>query len=501
MQHRIKTFLPSSLALLLMLVMIWTTALPAAAASPDDWFAVSGTCAQADGNQYNSGTLQLLPMDNGCVLFELDVMKGSESEDWSDDFLLSGTFVVEEDGTGTWEEETEAGSVSLRFTLADQTVTVTQKGKLPLPVEGDYTWLEPYFEVTADMAGELVEGLPTATTSLNGNNGAYRLEFSELMVDGWFHDLKAVFVDSGALIGEFLIANDLSAVYRIDTETPMLIYGSADAMMAAAVDVYPEDGDLPETVVQLDGKTSLAEGNAEAAPYSVALVDAKPSSAQVKVGETAQVLPVTPGQIPVTYVCTSDKSAVATVDEAGIITGVAPGTAIISGTLTVDGVEKPFQFEVDVWAPSIQPLQIVAEVPVGGSATMQAKVVGLDQPLKWSVSDNAVAEIDADTGILKGKKDGTVQLLAQAGDLQREWTVAIGQGDAAAPDGASASSATGMDEGANEGTGDGRQNEPEDGPVDHSGVIVLAIAGVLVVALLVGAGVLLAQRGRKSKGR
>jgi hypothetical protein len=44
--------------------------------------------------------------------------------------------------------------------------------------------------------------------------------------------MKAVFTDTGALIGEFLIANDLSAVYRIDTENPSHLWVS-DSMMAA----------------------------------------------------------------------------------------------------------------------------------------------------------------------------------------------------------------------------------------------------------------------------
>ncbi len=483
------------LAVTFVLATIRVNAFPVMAASPGDWSALSGSFAQADGSQYNSGKLQLLPLDSGCVLFELAVMKGSEAEAWTDDFLMSGTFVIGEDGSGTWEDETESGAVSLRFTLAGQTVTVTQKGRLPLPVDGAYTWLEPNLEVTADMAGELVEGLPTAATSLNANNGAYRLEFSDIGVDGWFYELKAVFGDNGAMLGEFLIAKDLSAVYRIDTEEPLLLYGSANAMMAAMIDVYPEEGEMPATVASADAALPEEDTDDEATPYAVAVVDAVPSSPQVKVGETAQVVPVVPGHIPATFVCTSDKPDVAAVDAAGTITGVAPGTAVLSGTLSVDGAEKPFRFEVDVWAPAIQPLQILAAVPVGGSAVMQAKVVGLDMPLQWRVSDNSLAEIDAATGVLKGKKDGKVQLVAQAGDLKREWTVAIGNAGAAAPSdmsGAASSPAS------SESAANSPEVGPADGPVDSSGPAILATAGVFALVL---AGVLWIVLARRRKLR
>jgi len=420
------------------------------------------------------------------VLFEFDVMKGSESEDYAEDFLLPGTFVVEEDGTGTWEEETEAGKVSVRFVLEGQTVTVTQKGNLPLSVAGIYTWLEPGYEVTAETAGELVEGLATAATSLNSNNGAYRLEFSDVEVDDWFYDLKALFEDSGELIGEFLIARDLSAVYRIDTDLPMLIFGAADAMMQAVHEVIPEEGEVPATVSQPEGGTDSGE---ELPSYVVPLVDAVPSTSQLKVGETAKVVPVTPGNVPATLICTSKNPDVASVDESGTLTGIAPGTAVITGTLTVDGVEKPFLFEVDVWSPAIMPLNILASVPVGGSVTMQARPVGVEDSLRWSVSDASLAEVDAETGVFKGLKAGEVLLAAQAGDLKREWKVRIGEGTAmegltetvAPSESAEAVDAAGEEE-----------------PENQSGLFILVGSGAIILA---GAGLLgfLIRKRRKIK--
>ena len=391
------------MTVIMALILCWMWRLPILAVSADDWYAVSGTFNQTDGSQYNNGKLQLLPLDNGCVLFELDVMQGSEAEDISKDFRLPGTFFVEEDGTGTWQEETENGKVSLQFVLDSETVTVIQTGILPIPVEGTYIWLEESLEVTPESAGALLEGLATATTSLNHNNGEYRLEMSDIEVDGWFYDIKATFVDTGALIGEFLIANDLSAVYRIDTEYPILIYGSADSMMAAVRSVEAEE--VGEATAVSSSETSQEEPEIlDDSLYTIPLVDAMPSLSTLPVGKTANVLSVTPGNIPSVITCVSENSEIATVDTDGVITGVSPGKAVIAGKLNVDGSEKDFRFEITVFATSIQALDIKTNIKIGETFTMSAKPVGVTDMISWSVSDTEMAEIDAITGKLIGKK-------------------------------------------------------------------------------------------------
>ncbi|AET69283.1 Ig-like domain-containing protein [Desulfosporosinus orientis DSM 765] len=425
-------------ALLMTFLLCLTGYLPVQAASPDDWYGVSGTFNQKDGNQYNSGKLQLLPLDNGGVLFELDVMQGSEAEDMTTDFRLSGTFHVEENGTGTCEEETESGLVSLRFVLDGDTVTVTQTGTLPVPVEGIYIWLEKSLEVTPESAGELLEGLATAATSLNHNNGEYRLEMSDTEVDGWFYDMKAVFADTGVLIGEFLIANDLSAVYRIDTETPILIYGSADSMMKAAHDMVLEKGEEPLTVA--GSETDIGDGLV----YSIPLVTATPSRSALPVGETAKVVSVTPGNVPAMITCTSENPEVASVDADGVITGISPGTATITGTLSVDGSEKAFSFDINVWVKSIQGLDIKTNFQVGETFKMNAQPIGVSDPINWSVSNTDLAEIDASTGVFTGKKEGQLTLIAQSGDLKQEWDVKVGSASASSDVGAKATSNSGF---------------------------------------------------------
>lgn len=411
-------------AVLIAFLMCQPIYLPAQAVSLDDWNGVKGTLIQDGGSQYRDSKLQLFLMDNECVLFEFDLLQGSEAEE-AIDFRLSGTFYMEEDGTGTWEEETENGMVSLLFVLNGNKVSVTQAGTLPISVEGTYTWLEENFEVTEECAGELLEGLATAATSLTSENRPYHLEISNMVVDGWFYNMKAIFTQTGALIGEFLIATDLSAVYRIDTEAPTLIFGSADSMMEAVYEVAADEDEALATVVYADSSEAGTEA-VEVLSYSVPLVYAMPSSSTLNLGEKAKITTVTPGNVPAIITCTSENPEVATVDEDGVIQAVTPGVAVINGTVSVDGSIKAFSFEIDVWSNSIQALDIQTIIPVGESITMKAHAVGVSDPIQWSVSDTDLAGIDADTGIFTGKKEGQLLMIAQAGDLRREWTVTVG---------------------------------------------------------------------------
>lgn len=141
-------------AVLMTFLLCWTGFLSLQAASADDWHTISGTYNKEASDQYNSGKLQLLPLENGGVMFELDVMQGSESEDATTDFNISGTFQAEEDGTGVWEEETEDGLVSLQFVFNGDTVKISQTGTLPVPVEGTYVWLEEHIEIDPNETAE-----------------------------------------------------------------------------------------------------------------------------------------------------------------------------------------------------------------------------------------------------------------------------------------------------------------------------------------------------------
>ena len=77
-----------------------------------------------------------------------------------------------------------------------------------------------------DSATELVRYLTADATGLNTDLGAYTLNYPESLVSGWFDPIYATFDDSGEYLAQFIVAKDLSAVFRVDGETDsVLIYG------------------------------------------------------------------------------------------------------------------------------------------------------------------------------------------------------------------------------------------------------------------------------------
>ncbi len=399
-------------------------------ATSEDGSQIYGTYIKVDADQDSSGKLQLLPVDDSVVLFEFDVVKGNKTDN-NTDFRFPGTLFVDENGMGQWEGDTSDGFVSLTFHWSEKSIEVMQNGSLPASVAGRYTWQRDTMEMTIEAAGALLENLPTAATGLNSNNGVYRLEESEVLVDNWFYHLKAVFADTGAIIGEYLVAKDMSAVYRVDTEAPLLIYGSAAPMMAATYEIGLGDGDGNATLAVWNESGVVNEGmdisEAERATLSIQLVDAAPAASLLEAGKTMPINVRTPGQIPSILTADSGNPAVATVDTEGNIQGLSPGTTSIAGVITLDGVEKPFQFDINVWAPSIEDVNIRTTIPVGTKFNMEVRAVGTEATLKWYTSNPEIADIDPDSGVLTGRKNGKIKLLAVAGDLNKEWDITIGE--------------------------------------------------------------------------
>ena len=84
--------------------------------------------------------------------------------------------------------------------------------------------------IKAATAIKFIESLPSVLTSLNIYNTRYTIEcidtykYSDLCVGGFV--IKAKHTESGNCIGIFLVAADLSSVYRIDDDLgePVLIF-------------------------------------------------------------------------------------------------------------------------------------------------------------------------------------------------------------------------------------------------------------------------------------
>lgn len=293
------------------------------------WNGYFGTLTRQSSSQYNNATLQVKGLDNSVVLFEIDMMEGSEEEDRSSSLQIVGTMLTGEDGSGLYEALKEDGSTeyTIRFDRSEdgQLITVTHTGDTPMNPDGKYDWVDSQIESDAGLAVALLENLPTAATSLNGNIGAYTINYPEESVLNYFYPVTATLDDTKAVLAEYLVCADLSAVWRLDTEdgVPALIYGTAQDMLDKLV--YPEPEATPLLGVVLKGGTLMEPG----------------SSAKIQL------------DLPYPFACSlgqplSSNEAVATVSKDGTVTAHSPGTATITADIVVEDGKRGFTLEITV---------------------------------------------------------------------------------------------------------------------------------------------------------
>ena len=326
---------------LLMIVMLsLLLCLPVYAATPEEWTVVKGTYAKEQNHQ-QSGTLSLMYLDNDVVMFEFFISESSyDQHSENKNFCLAGAFYLDDNGIGIYDNP-KTENVQLTFELSGDTVTVKQAGVLPMSVGGKYRFVNSGIKVTAAAAAEILEQLPTAATSLNHNNGEYKLSMSPEMVDGWFYDVKANFVDTNALIAEFYIAGDMSAVYRVDTDAPILIWGSAQPMLDAAYPINAESL-LGTTMAAAVEESSDSADQVLKANFVLAV----PRSESLAVGDNMPIIVTVPGALDYTMQCRSSDPKVARADGNGKITAVSAGEATITVMVTIDDAKKSFTFTV-----------------------------------------------------------------------------------------------------------------------------------------------------------
>lgn len=331
----------------------------ASAAGSGAWEKAEGAYVWTESAQYSSGMLYVKPIEDELFLFEFKVMRGSEAEDSSYDFTAAGIFAVDDSGLGETEFEVDQKPVKLTFALKGRTIAVKQDGSMPADVSGSYEYLEKNFDISEAAAAAVLEGIAPVKTSLNASNRPYSLVCDDETVDGWFYAVKAVNQPSGREFARFLVAADLSAVYRSDDgEAPILIYGSPESMLSAktAPLLQEEQADTDEDL-DLPAGAELDSRDSETPPYEEqsrlsAVVSVGPVDPDIKVGESSRLTVSLPGGLP--YTLSELKSGAAdkvSVDGSGVLTAKAEGKAEISGKLTVDGVSKEFKVEVSAYVP------------------------------------------------------------------------------------------------------------------------------------------------------
>lgn len=314
-----------------------------ATTDPAIWEAVHGKFSREGASQDNNAVLAMKYLSNYCVLFEFTLTERSESEDEAHDTIVYGVMIVDEKGVGLYETHPGAASFSINFVISEdgKRVSVTHSGELSISPDGEYSFTDTNLEVSDLSANAILEHLPSAATSLNSNLGAYTIHYPEALVADWFYPVEVTFDDSNVVLAKFLIAKDLSAVFRVDDDIdPVLIFGSAQPMMDAQMNDWQTDNEINSVEDESTGSPLL-----ETLPIvSVGLED----GVELKVGLSSLLNASLPWELPYSITAQSSDKTVATVDTNGTVTAIAPGEATISGTITVEDGVKEFSIEIFV---------------------------------------------------------------------------------------------------------------------------------------------------------
>ncbi len=125
----------------------------------------------------------------------------------------------------------------------------------------------------------------------------------------------------------------------------------------------------------------------------------------------------------------SDDENVAPVNESGVVTAVAPGTATIIAT-TANGFTAAVRITVSAPEIAVETVTLdrtAAEVVEGRMIRLTATVTpagATASAVKWTSSDPSVATVDA-YGIVEGIKAGTATITAEAGGKSTSCTVTV----------------------------------------------------------------------------
>ena len=421
-----------------MVTLVLTLAVTAVALAKgaDEWKKAEGLYVWKQSAQYSNGFLFVKPMEEDLFLFEFKTMRGSEAEDSSYDYNVAGIFLVNDKGEGEAEFDVDKKPVKLAFTLKGKTIAVKQTGAMPADVSGEYDFQEKSYNATEAAATAILEGLAPAKTSLNSSNRPYRLVYANETVGGWFYDVRAIHQPTNKMFARFLVAADLTAVYRNDdVKDPKLIYGSPATMLTTEFAPLLQEEEEEEEAPVPEGATeekveSKDAGKGEDQSRLSAVVSVGPADPEIKVGEASKLAVSIPGRLH--YILSDLKSSAGdkvSVDEKGNLTAKAEGTATISGKLTVDNASRDFKVDVKAYVPKLECDALPTHLEVNEKLELSAFITGQEGEVKpqWSVSDSKIAEIK--DGVLTAKADGLVKVTAKHDKMERTWNVAVGKSE------------------------------------------------------------------------
>ncbi len=177
-----------------------------------------------------------------------------------------------------------------------------------------------------------------------------------------------------------------------------------------------------------EGKSGMAEITVSPA---VDAVTVEPALASVDVNETVQLgavlLDADGNPLNRTVAWATSDPAIATVSASGVVTGVAPGTAVMTATIEDKSATATITVLVPVASVTIDAAPTMLDI--GESAQLTATALdangnGLNRPITWTSSHPSVASVDA-TGYMRGLNEGTTTITASARGKSGTLTVEV----------------------------------------------------------------------------
>jgi uncharacterized protein YjdB len=177
-------------------------------------------------------------------------------------------------------------------------------------------------------------------------------------------------------------------------------------------------GILGLALVTAFGMTACDEGTVTPPPPIT--VQVVPPSASLEVGQTIALVAVVQNAANQNVTWTSAAPGVASVNAQGVVTAVAPGTAVITAASQQDPNARGAAAIVVVAAAPPPPISVnvqpqQASVQVGGSVSLVAQVVGsTNQTVTWESAAPAIATVNATTGVVTGVAPGQAVIRARS---------------------------------------------------------------------------------------
>jgi len=177
-----------------------------------------GTYILDGSTEYTNGKLIIKQIHNKNIqgdqfIFYFDVMRGTETQTPKVTRYSNFATIDKKDGKikGVLDLETK----KLEFAFDGDKINVVCSGFFPKDLEGSYTFLESYFELTQPMAVAFLETLPPPMTSLTKVNRPYKIELaSDKVKKGsiMYYSAKAVNLNTKKVFARYLITEDLKQV-------------------------------------------------------------------------------------------------------------------------------------------------------------------------------------------------------------------------------------------------------------------------------------------------